>query len=283
MVSKKRKQKKIKKKTFKRKLLKKIKKKSKGTSVKRVKKKIKKLVLKETKKKTKNKRIPTGIAGFDKLISNGFEDGSINFIVGGEGSGKTIFAMQFLMEGIKRGENVLYITFEESREEFFENMSKFGWELEKLEKNEKFTFLEYSPEKVKMMLDEGGGAIESVIYNKKIKRMVIDSISSFSLLFEEEQEKRHSILALFDIIRKWDCTSLLTLQKDPMERDEENAYSIEYHSDSLILLYFVKIKNERKRFIEVVKMRGTKHSTDTYSLEIGKKGIQLGKKTKLKI
>src|SRR3989344_2175816 len=235
------------------------------------------------KKKTIGKRIPTGIAGFDKLISRGFEEGSINLLVGGEGSGKTIFAMQFLIEGVKRGENILYITFEESKEEFFENMSKFGWDIGKLERDGKFTFLEYSPEKIKMMLDEGGGAIESIIYTKKIKRMIIDSISSFSLLFREEQEKRHAILALFNIIKKWDCTTLLTLQKDPSERDEENDSSVEYHSDSLILLYFVKIKDERERFIEVVKMRGTKHSTGTYRFDIGKKGIKIGKKTKLKI
>lgn len=270
--------KKIKKKITKKKKIKKLI--SKRISTKKIRKKISS---EKIKKKTGNKRIPTGIPGLDKLISNGFEDGSINLVVGGEGSGKTILAMQFLIEGIKMGENVLYITFEESRKEFFENMSKFGWNLEKLERDGKFTFLEYSPEKVKMMLDEGGGALESTIYNQKIKRMVIDSISSFSLLFEEEQEKRHSTLALFDIIRKWDCTTLLTLQKDPLERDEENAYSVEYHADSLILLYFVKIKNERKRFIEVVKMRGTKHSTDTYAFEIEKKGIKVRKKTKLKI
>ena len=151
-----------------------------------------------TEKQKRISRVPTGIPGFDKLISGGFDYGSINLVVGGSGSGKTIFAMQFLIEGIKRGETVLYITFEESKQEFYENMLKFGWDLEKLENSGKFIFLEYSPEKVKMMLDEGGGAVESTVIKQKVKRMVIDSISSFSLLFEAEQEKRHSILALFD-------------------------------------------------------------------------------------
>ena len=56
-----------------------------------------------TEKQKRISRVPTGIPGFDKLISGGFDYGSINLVVGGSGSGKTIFAMQFLIEGIKRG------------------------------------------------------------------------------------------------------------------------------------------------------------------------------------
>ena len=67
------------------------------------------------------------------------------------------------MEGIKQGEPGLYITFEEKKEEFYKNMLDFGWDLEKEEKTGKFIFLEYSPEKVKTMLEEGGGSIENIV------------------------------------------------------------------------------------------------------------------------
>ncbi|MDP2672949.1 MAG: ATPase domain-containing protein, partial [Nanoarchaeota archaeon] len=115
-------------------------------------------------------RVKMGIKEFDNMVEGGFEKNSINLVVGGLGSSKTIFGMEFLMEGMKQGENVLHISFEESKNEFYRNMNQLGWDLEKWEKNGNFTFLEYSPEKVKMMLDEGGGAIESMVYNKKIKR-----------------------------------------------------------------------------------------------------------------
>lgn len=230
-------------------------------------KKVKKIIGKST-------RVPTGIPGFDKIIEGGFEDESVNLVVGGSGSGKTIFAMQFLMEGIKRGEAGLYITFEEKKEEVYEDMLDLGWDLAKAEKAGKFIFLEYSPEKVKMMLEEGGGTIESFVFKYKIKRIVIDSITSFSLLFDDELSKRQAALALFDIIRKWDCTSLLTLQQNP-DTGKEAVSSLEFEADSIIFLYFNRIKKERKRFIEVLKMRGTKHSTGIYPLEI-KKGIFVG-------
>jgi circadian clock protein KaiC len=231
---------------------------------------------KSERKKVIFERIPSGIFGFDELIQGGIEKNSVNIVVGSSGSGKTIFTMQFLMEGVKNGENTLYITFEEKKDEFFRNMSEFGWDLEKYEKEGKFVFLEYNPEKVRLMLEEGGGAIEGIVIKNKIKRIVIDSISSFILLFEEELAKREAALSLFNIIRKWDCTSVLTIQEEPSNRVDGSASSIEFEADSIILLYFVRYKAKRQRFIEILKMRGTKHSTEIHPIELGKNGFCIG-------
>ena len=115
-------------------------------------------------------RISTGIKEIDKISEGGFEENSTNLVIGDGGSGKTIFGVQFLMEGIKKGEKCLYITFEEKKQDFYLNMKKIGFDLEKSEKEDKFFFIEYTPEKVKSMLEEGGGVIESLILRKKIKR-----------------------------------------------------------------------------------------------------------------
>lgn len=228
---------------------------------------------KRTARKTKNiKRIPSGLPGFDKLIEGGFEKNSINLIVGDSGSGKTIFAMQFLFEGLKNNESCLYITFEEKKDEFYSNMLNFGWDLKQYEKKSKFFFLEYSPEKVKTMIEEGGGEIENIVIKQNISRIVIDSITSFALLFEDELEKREAALALFDIIRKKNCTSILTLQEDPYDR-KGGSSSMEFEADSIILIYFIRKKKERERFVEVLKMRGTKHSAKIHLLKFTSKGL----------
>lgn len=229
----------------------------------------------------KIERVPTGINGFDKLVEGGFEKKSINLITGGSGSGKTIFSVQFLIEGVNRGESVLYVAFEEKKEEFYENMKNSGIDLEKAEKTGKFMFLEYSPEKVKMMLDEGGGSIESIIIKNNIQRMIIDSITSFSLLFPDELSKRQACIALFDIIRKWNCTTLFTAQHNPSDREEKNIPSVEFEADSIILLYYASINNKRERFIEILKMKGTNHSREIHKFEITKKGIIIGAKAKV--
>ncbi|MEM3074448.1 MAG: ATPase domain-containing protein [Candidatus Pacearchaeota archaeon] len=229
----------------------------------------------------KLKRVSSGIKKFDKMTSGGFEENSTNLVIGGDGSGKTIFAMSFLIEGIKRGENVLYINFEESKENFFRNMLGLGWDLSKFESSGRFTFLEYSPEKIKMMIDEGGGVVEEIILKNKIKRLVIDSLTSFLILFPSKQLKRQAISSLFNLIEKWDCTSILTLQEFSEEIKNKRDSEAESQADSIILLYLIKVKNERKRFIEVLKMRGTRHSTGTYEFKI-KKGIEIGNKKIIK-
>ncbi len=231
--------------------------------------------------KKKVDRVGTGIQGLDKMIQGGFKNESINLVAGGSGSGKSIFALQFLLEGVRKGEKVLYVTFEEKKKEFYSNMKRLGFDLESEEKKGNFIFLEYSPEKVKMMLDEGGGAIETLVFRHEIKRMVFDSITSFALLFDDELSKRQAMLGLFDIIRKWSCTTLLTVQYDPGDKTDEGISLIEFEADSIILLYLKNIKNKRQRFTEVLKMRGTNHSKEIHNFEI-KNGIKIGSRAKIK-
>lgn len=226
-------------------------------------------------KRGKRARISTGVTGFDKIVDGGFLDNSINLVVGSSGSGKSIFSVQFLVEGIKKGEKCLYITFEEKKDEFFQNMQGLGFDLYGLEKKGDFVFLEYTPEKVKTMLEEGGGSIENIILTKKIKRVVIDSITSFELLFDDDLKKREASLSLFGMLRKWDCTTLLTYEADP---EDKTSQTLEFESDSIILFYFRRKGAERKRLLEVLKMRGTKHESGLYEFEMGKNGIKIKNK-----
>ncbi|MEK6854889.1 MAG: ATPase domain-containing protein [Nanoarchaeota archaeon] len=234
---------------------------------------------KEKRKSLKNNtaRVPTYIPNFDSLIGGGFERKSTSLIVGGSGSGKTIFAVQFLLRGMEKGEKCLFVTFEEKKEQFYANMKDFGWDLESYEKKGLFTFLEYTPSKVKTMLEEGGGFIETIVVGKKISRMVIDSITSFELLFEDELSKREAALFLFGMIRDWDCTSLLTLEVESSDQSKISSRTLEFEADAIVVLYFVRNGGERRRFLEVLKMRGTKHSKKVYPFDISGKGIVVSK------
>jgi circadian clock protein KaiC len=224
-----------------------------------------------------NVRVSTGIPNFDSLIEGGFEKNSTNLLVGDSGAGKSIFATQFLMEGVRKGEKCLYITFEEKKDQFYLNMKEFGWDLEEYEKKGLFIFLEYSPIKVKTMLEEGGGEVESLILKNKVTRIVIDSITSFELLFEDELAKREAALELFGLIRNWECTALLTLEEDASPSSDVASRALKFESDSMIVLYFPRVGKTRKRFVEVLKMRGTKHSKEVYPFEITSKGISIDK------
>lgn len=230
-------------------------------------------------KKSNLERVPVGIKNLDKIIEGGFEKNSTNLIVGGSGNGKSIFVIQFLMEGVKRGENVLYIAFEEKKKEFYANMLGLGWDLEEYENSGKFFFLSYTPEKIKTMLEEGGGDVEAIVLGKKIQRVVMDSITTFVMLFDREVEMREGALALFSLLKGWACTSLLVYERDPLVDKKQSSRVLEFEADSLIFLYFTRMNKKRERFLEIYKMRGTNHSTDIFPYSIRKNiGIDVSPK-----
>ncbi len=222
-------------------------------------------------------RVSSGIPGLDKLIEGGFKRNSVNLVAGEPGAGKTIFAIQFLLDGCKRGEASIYITFEEKKEKMYEDMASFGWDLAKYEKHGSFHFLEYTPEQVKKLLVEGGGVVDALVEKIKAKRIVIDSISSFSLLYEDELTKKEAALSLFELITKWNCTAVLTSQSKSADHENVVDAALEFEVDSILILYHSKIKGERIRALEIMKMRGTEIPSKTYGLSITSKGIIITK------
>ena len=86
-------------------------------------------------------RVRTGVLGLDDVMEGGLRQKTVTLVGGGAGSGKSIFCMQFLMEGIAQGENGVYITFEQTPVELFLDMERFGWNLEKQVKDKKLIII----------------------------------------------------------------------------------------------------------------------------------------------
>jgi circadian clock protein KaiC len=227
------------------------------------------------KKQQKIERVPTGITGFDKLIDGGFVKRSTNLIAGSAGSGKTLFAIEYLLRGIEKyGEVVMYLTFEERKESLYEDILEFGWDLEKYEREGKFIFLRYKPEQMMKIITDGGGVIESIISDSKVTRLVIDSITSFTLLYKDALSKKEAALTLFELIAKWGVTCLMTSEEEsPYE--QTMVASLEFEVDGIILMYHKKVGSKRIRALEVLKMRGTNHSQATMGMEITKEGTKI--------
>lgn len=224
----------------------------------------------------KEEKIPTGIKGLDKLTEGGFERNSAVLVCGGGGSGKSIFATQFLMEGIlHHNETGIYISFEEVKERFYKHMFAFGWDLRKLEEQGRFIFLKYSPERIAKIVKEKSKEIENSIKEVEAKRIVIDSLSAYTCLFESEAEKRKMLVALFDMIKEWDCTTVVVSEED-QHPDMYHSTVEGFMADAIILLYNEREpKGLRFRAIEVFKMRGTKHESKICSMKITEHGIEV--------
>jgi KaiC/GvpD/RAD55 family RecA-like ATPase len=220
-------------------------------------------------------RIRSGIPGFDELCDGGFAKNSINLLGGDAGSGKSLFAMQFIVNGITEyGENGVYISFEESKTVVFERMKQYGWDLQKLEDEKSFVYLQYTPEQVEQVLESGGGIIADVVLSIGAKRVVFDSLTAFTFLFDSEFKQRSALLSLFSLIRKWGCTALLIAEEEP-DLKAHKANIMEFESDCDILVYNLLIENKREHVIEIYKMRGTNHSRNIYPFRIDTKGITI--------
>jgi len=210
-----------------------------------------KLKRKNGEQKTYSKdRISTGVPGLDDIMEGGFRINTVNLIGGGAGCGKSIFCMQFLVDGIERyDEPGVYISFEENEDKLLKDFERFNWNLKKKIDEKKLAILYYTPEQVERVLEAGGGVVRDVIEGINAKRLVIDSITSFALLYQDELTKKESALALFELINNWNCTALLTSQATYSDRGEISA-ALDFEVDGIIYLYHIKKGGLRKRGIE---------------------------------
>jgi len=221
-----------------------------------------------------SERVSTGIPSLDKVVEGGFKQGSINLVAGNAGSGKTTMAMQFIVEGLKKGEPAVFVSLEETKDKVFNDFLEFGWDLEQFERSGIFKFLEYGPEQIGRLVGEGGGTLDVMITQLNAKRIVVDSMSSFSGVFNSKAVRRSSSMALFDLIYSWGCTAVVTNQATKVDADEIEA-ELEFEVDGIIVLHHFKKKGERERALEVLKMRGTKIPEKTMKMMLSNKGITI--------
>lgn len=222
-------------------------------------------------------RVKTGITGFDELIEGGFERESIVLVVGASGTGKTLLSMQFLYKGaIEYNEPGVFISFEEEREPLYKHAMQFGWDFEALEKKNVFRLLTYKPHQVTKILEEGGGQIRDALAEVGAKRVVIDSMTAYGLLYKDEYKRREKILEFYSLLRRWGVTSIVISEDRPKDVEEEEG-GIGFISDAVVSLYYEhdQEKGIRIHSLEVLKMRGTKHTNKICAMNFEKEGITI--------
>ena len=104
---------------------------------------------------------------------------------------------------------------------------------------------------------------------------MIDSLSAYTSLFESESEKRKMLVALFDMIKEWDCTTVVVAEEDQSPNKPFSSV-MGFMADAIVLMYNEREpKGLRFRAVEVYKMRGTKHESKICSMKITEHGIDV--------
>lgn len=229
-------------------------------------------------KLSKVKRESTGIVGIDKMIQGGLPKGGVFGISGPPGAGKSIFSLQFVLEGARAGDKSVYINLEEPRSNVDNMLAEFefGKEFLELEKKGLIVVKCFDYEKYSKVSED---LFRQVGEDKKIGRLVIDSFNCFFASGYELEGKtefgvRKMITEVFRNFRGKSFTTLLTLEREEKGFGEAN-YNIHYLVDGLLNLDYLDMGVVERR-VFVPKMRWTAQSKEGVSYEIGADGILIG-------
>jgi circadian clock protein KaiC len=221
-------------------------------------------------------RTSTGVAGLDEMTGGGLLRKSVTLVGGDSGTGKTTFCLQFLYTGLTEcGENGLYISFGQAREDIFQTASIFGWNFEEFERQGKFVFVHYQPKDLLDIITQGGGTIRDTIESFNVTRVVLDPLTSFSLLFEKDAyREQQTLLELFQLLHDLGCTTLV-VSEEPARIDNATSSRADFLSDGIIHFYTLRVNNARVRAVEVLKMRDSRTNNNVCSMVLDEGGIRV--------
>ena len=244
-------------------------------------------------------KMKTLIPGFDDLLYEGIPRGASVLVEGGPGSGKTLFCLQLAYNACKRGEKVLYMSFEESEDRLRSHMRNFGWDPVKYEKKgllmiRRFKTLDIA-RSVEALLSEAKGEllidIQPILIPKGFEpdMVCMDSLSAVGSAFSGDEPRfRIYMEQLFKYLETHKMTSFLIREvANPSHVGMtyvEKGEAVSFLSDGIIIIYnVVRPSGKRGRALEILKMRGEDIKRKIVGVEIiDKKGFVVYPKKLLK-
>ncbi|HEY9877966.1 MAG TPA: circadian clock protein KaiC [Leptolyngbyaceae cyanobacterium] len=227
-------------------------------------------------------KIRTMIEGFDDISHGGLPIGRATLVSGTSGTGKTLFAVQFLYNGITCFDEAgVFVTFEESPEDIVKNACSFGWDLQSLIDDGKLFILDASPD------PEGqdvvgnfdlSALIERIQYairKYKARRVSIDSVTAVFQQYDAASVVRREIFRLVARLKQMGVTTIMTTERVD-EYGPVARYGVEeFVSDNVVIVRNVLDGERRRRTMEILKLRGTTHMKGEYPFTITDEGINI--------
>jgi circadian clock protein KaiC len=225
-------------------------------------------------------RVATAAEGLDAILGGGLPAGHLYLLEGSPGTGKTTLALQFLLEGVRRGETGLYVTLSESKDELTEVAESHGWTLDGIAVHELSSDMSLQPEAQYTVFRpsevELGSTMRSVmdlVQRMRPSRIVFDSLSEMRLLAGEPLRYRRQILALKQFFGTAAGGTVLLL-------DDKTAVGTDLQLESIAhgVIALEQLAPEyggARRRLRILKIRGVQFQEGYHDYEIVRGGLRV--------
>ena len=226
----------------------------------------------------------TGIEGFDGLSGGGLPLGRTTLLVGGPGSGKTLFGLQFLAHGASEAAVPgIFVAFEESAERLIGNAASFGWSLDELQRKKRLHFIDAHPSPD--LLQSGDFDLEGLLAAlaaqaeaMQARRIVFDAIDVILALLPDEAAKRREVYRLHDWLLAHGMTAVVTMQSgaDDLDPAMQRPFGfVQFMVDCVVVLDHRLAQGVSHRDLRVLKYRGSGFDENAAPFLIGARGLEV--------
>ena len=224
-----------------------------------------------------NGKAATGIPGLDEITGGGLPRGRTTLVVGGPGSGKTILALQFLVNGARDlGEPGIFVAFEETSKRIVANAEGFGWDLPELHRKKLF-FLDAQPKPDLMQsgsFDLSGmlAALEAKAKSMGARRIVFDALDIVLALLPDHVARRREIYRLHEWLLARGLTGLITAKAggdDARAHHDQPFGFMQFMVDCVVILNHSVVLGVSQRNLRVQKYRGSSFDENESPFLIG--------------
>lgn len=230
---------------------------------------------------TSLRKVPTGITGFDEITSGGLPLGRTTLVRGGPGSGKTVFAMQALVNGARdRREPGIFVAFEENANQIVANAATMGWNIPALAAKKLF-FMDVglSPAAISgsgIDLTRQLNLLSALVEEAGAKHIVFDGIDVLLRLLDNPAAERREIYRLRDWISRSGLTAIITKKVGAADDPDALRYSfMQFMADCVVTLGHQVVAGSSFRNVRVMKYRGSGFLGDEFPITITDQGIQV--------
>jgi KaiC/GvpD/RAD55 family RecA-like ATPase len=219
-------------------------------------------------------RLSSGVPGFDELVQGGLLSDRLYVVSGPPGSGKTTFCSQFITRGAKEGEECLYVTMHETKEELIQDMSGYEFGFDRAMQSGSVEFLNLVTETGKRAIAQFGtdggltNRLVAFIESNGVDRVVVDSTMLLQHFFSDMSDE---ITGFLSALKQTDATVLLI-----SEMTDPTSYSDEHYlAHGVVFFHNFLDSGGMTRGLQVIKMRGTAIDCDIRQISFSDQGLRV--------